>query len=443
MPASLIRPRSLQADVDSLRRGEVGLHEYVDELCDRIEQVDPQIRAYVDEPDRRARLRAEADALTKRWPQPAQRPSLFGAAVAVKDIMRVDGLPTRAGSEVPPELLNGDQAVIVSRLRAAGALVVGKTVTAEFAGSAPGRTLNPHDLSRSPGGSSSGSAAAVAAGLCTLSLGTQTIGSVIRPAAFCGIAGCKPTYGRITVEGVIAHSPSFDTLGIFAADVESMSVAAGVVWDDWTAVTAETSETADSGSTSSATLGVPSGRFLDQVDADALRSFDDDCARLRAAGHQVVEVDVLPGLEEVIRNNLVINRYEFARTHADWFDRHRSGYRDKTARSIEDGRAIAPAEYHASLRHLASFRLRLDELLESLGVSALVTPAATGAAPVGIETTGNPAMALPWTYAGLPAASLPAGQAKNGMPLGIQLVGRRGEDEALVALAAQVAAALA
>ncbi len=438
MPTSLIQPRSLLADSAALRNGQVGLPEYVDALCDRIAVVDPQIHAYVDEPDRRARLHAEAAALTSRWPTPDERPSLFGVALAVKDIMRVDGLETRAGSEVPPEVLAGDQAVIVDRLRAAGALVVGKTVTAEFAGSAPGETLNPHDLGRSPGGSSSGSAAAVVAGLCTLALGTQTIGSVIRPAAFCGIAGFKPTFGRISVDGVIAHSPSFDTLGLLASDVDSLAAAAGVTWDAWAPARAAGDSTARP-----TRLGIPVGRYLDQADGDALRVFADGCAQLRAAGHDVIEVDVLKDLDDVIKHNHVINRYELAVTHAAWFDRYRAGYRDKTAKSIEEGRAISQAEYDASLHHLATFRSQLDDRLDSLDVAALVTPAARGAAPIGIETTGDPAMAMPWTFAGLPAVALPFGVADSAMPLGLQLVGRRGADEALIALAGQVARTLA
>ncbi|HEX5542223.1 MAG TPA: amidase, partial [Micromonospora sp.] len=204
---SLVRPRSLIGEVAALRGGERDLSVEVARLCDRIDEVDPELQAFVPEPDRRGRLAEEARSVAARWTRPETRPALYGVPVGVKDVVRVDGLPIRAGSAFPPEVLGGAQASVVERLRAAGALVAGKTVTAEFAASAPGPTRNPHDPAYTPGGSSSGSAAAVAAGMVPLAIGTQTIGSMIRPAAFCGVVGFKPTHGRIPADGVIAHSP--------------------------------------------------------------------------------------------------------------------------------------------------------------------------------------------------------------------------------------------
>ncbi len=164
--------------------------------CDRIESEDPQVHAFVAEPGRRARLLAAAAGLAARSAGSERKPPLYGVVAGIKDVIRVDGLPTRAGSRLPAEILAGPQAPAVGRLLAAGALVAGKTVTAEFAVIAPGPTRNPRAPGHTPGGSSSGSAAAVAAGMVPLALGTQTIASVIRPAAFCGVAGFRPTYGR-------------------------------------------------------------------------------------------------------------------------------------------------------------------------------------------------------------------------------------------------------
>ena len=176
-----INSAPLALTVEKLRTGQMDLVAYVDEMCDRLEKLDSHIEAMLPEPDRRSRLRSEATALQARYPDPANRPPLYGALVAVKDIFHVSGFVTAAGSEVPPELFAGPEATCVQMLRDAGALILGKSVTTEFAYFEPGPTRNPHNLSHTPGGSSSGSAAAVAAGLCTLSLGTQTIGSVIRP----------------------------------------------------------------------------------------------------------------------------------------------------------------------------------------------------------------------------------------------------------------------
>ncbi|MFY9915397.1 MAG: amidase [Nocardioidaceae bacterium] len=408
--------------------GGTTLHEAVDALCDRIEQTDRDLSAYVDEPDRRERLHDEATNLLMCWPDPGARPPLFGVPLAVKDVMHVDGWVTRAGSRVDPEVIAGQEATVVTRLRDAGVLVVGKTVTAEFAAKSPGPTRNPHDLTRTPGGSSSGSAAAVAAGTAVLATGTQTIGSVIRPAAFCGIVGVKPTHGRASIDGIIAHSPSFDTPGLFGPDVATVAAAAAVMWDTW-------DPRAVARPVAGGRLVVPGGAFLAQVEPAALRHFASTCRSLADADWTVTELDLVPDLDDIRAHNLVVNRYELAEVHAQWFDAHRDGYASSTIDSIEEGRRISPEDYAASCKQLAEFRLDLDDRLVASDATAVLTPAALGPAPVGIETTGNPAMALPWTYAGLPAISLPSGTTAAGLPLGVQVVGRRGDDEALVALA--------
>lgn len=222
--------------------------------CDRIDRLDARIKAFVREPDRRGRLAAEAAA--------APPGVLSGVMVGVKDIVRIDGMDTRAGSAVPPEVLAGPQAPLVDRLRAAGALVAGKTVTAEFAVTAPGPTRNPHNTAHTPGGSSSGSAAAVAAGMVPLAVGTQTVGSVVRPAAYCGVVGFKPSFGRVPVDGVIANAPSFDTVGVLAADVAMATRGASVLCDDWREPAAGDGRPV---------LGVPVGPYLDRAGTEARR----------------------------------------------------------------------------------------------------------------------------------------------------------------------------
>ena len=363
------------------------------ETADRIEKLDPAIEAFVAEPGRRERLQKEAAEVGTRWPDRGDRPALFGVAVGIKDIMRVDGLPTRAGSALPAEALAGAQAPLVDRLLAAGAVVAGKTVTAEFAVLAPGPTRNPYDPAHTPGGSSSGSAAAVAAGMVPLAIGTQTIGSMIRPAAYCGVAGFKPTYGRIPVAGVIANAPSLDTVGIFAREVAGLLPAAGVLCDGWRwpAGTGGTGRDGTS-ATRRAVLGVPSGPYLERAEPAALHAFDAQTRVLRDAGFTVRQVPLMADFEATVTQLFVLNRYETARVHADWFARYGELYRPETAEAIREGQAIDDAAHARALREQAGFRERTLAAMDVAGIDLWITPAATGPAPLGLGSTGSSIM---------------------------------------------------
>ncbi|MEV6127363.1 amidase [Streptomyces violaceusniger] len=398
--------------------------------CDRIEDADREIRAFVPEPGRRERLLREARMADQRWDGSGGRPALFGVPVGVKDIVHVDGLPTRAGSDVPAEALAGPQASLIGRLRAAGALVAGKTVTAEFAVTAPGPTRNPHHLGHTPGGSSSGSAAAVAAGMVPLAVGTQTIGSMIRPAAYCGVVGFKPTHGRIPSDGVIANAPTFDTVGLFAPDVATLAPAAAVLCDGWR-------PSGDGGETTGRrpVLGIPLGPYLDRADAEARGSFEERARRLEAAGCTVRRMPFPDDFDQVRADQVVIGRYELARTHAVWFPRYAERYREQTAEAIRQGQRIGDDAYAAALRARAAFRDRLVAAMDRDGIDLWITPAATGPAPFGLKSTGDSVMSLPWSYAGVPALALPAGRAAGSLPLGVQCVARPGADERLLAWA--------
>ncbi|WP_042455113.1 amidase [Streptacidiphilus jiangxiensis] len=406
------------------------------QLCKRIEAGDAAVRAFVGNGEtdsaRRRRVQAEEGVVRERWGSPAQRPPLFCVPVAVKDIVRVDGLPTRAGSRLPADVFAGAQASAVDRLRSAGAIVAGKTVTAEFAMSAPGPTRNPHDLEHTPGGSSSGSAAAVAAGIVPLAIGTQTVGSIIRPAAYCGVVGFKPTFGRIPNDGVVPNAPSLDTLGVLADGLAMAEAAASVLCDGWSAV----------GVVAAPVLGVPDGPYLQRSDADGLAAFEKQVRVLVDAGFTVRRVPMLDDFDNLMSGLRAVNRYEAARSHAEWFPRYGHLYQPQSVATVQQGHAITREEYTMGLKQQEVLRARLGHDTNDAGVDLWIAPSATGPAPRGLDSTGSPVMCAPWSYAGWPALSLPAGRNPQGLPFGLQCVGPAHSDELLIKWAEPIAAAL-
>ncbi|MFW5873649.1 MAG: amidase family protein, partial [Bacillota bacterium] len=210
---------------ENLNRGNQKIDEIIASSLALIEEKEDLIAALLPEKDRKERLEQDIKKLKDNYSSAVSNPDLYGVPVAVKDIFHVNGFKTRAGSRLDPDLLTGKEGYLIKKLHSQGALVIGKSVTTEFAHFEPGPTRNPHNPEHTPGGSSSGSAAAVAAGYCPLALGTQTIGSIIRPAAFCGIIGFKPSYGRIPLEGLIKFSKSVDHIGFFTRDIKDMEIA--------------------------------------------------------------------------------------------------------------------------------------------------------------------------------------------------------------------------
>ncbi len=431
--------------------GESELLAYLERLEERFASRDPELRAFLPEPGRFDRLRAEARRRFERFPDPAARPPLFGVPVGVKDIFHVDGFPTAAGSRLPPEELAGPQAGCVTRLLAAGALIAGKTATTEFAYFAPGPTRNPRHPGHTPGGSSSGSAAAVGAGLCPLALGTQTIGSICRPAAYCGVVGFKPTYGRVPLDGVVPLAPSLDHVGVLAASAELAARAAAVLCDGWRRVRpgSLTGGTAGAAGDSTArspalpVLGVPEGPYLERAEPAGRRGFEAACERLAAAGWKVRRIPALDDFEAIERRHRRLVAAEAAAVHADWFARYGDRYHPKTRELLEAGRGVKPEQLAADLAGREELRRRLETQMTAEGIDLWVSPAAPGPPPAGLDGTGDPVMNLPWTYAGMPAASLPAGRSRSGLPLGLQLAGRRDADEQLLAWAAELEPVLA
>ncbi len=399
-----------------------------DRLLARLTERDRGLFAFLPEPGRRARLIGELEA--------APEGPLAGIAVGAKDIFAARGMPLRAGSALPPELLaerlgNGD-APCVARLKAAGAVVLGKTVTTEFAAMEPNATRNPRNPAHTPGGSSSGSAAAVARGICPLALGTQTVGSMIRPAAYCGVIGFKPSLGGIDTSGVLPFSVSVDHVGVFADGFERLEAALAVMMDDYRPV-------APSGMTR---LVVPVGNYLAQTESRAREAFERTLAGLEAAGVELRRVNVMDDIDEIARRHYDLIYREFALEHRDWFAEWAPLYRPASAHMAVAGAELDDEVIGIGRRSGLMLRARLGEVLDDLGADAWVMPAATGPAPRGQGHTGDPAMSTPWTHAGMPALTLPAG-AIDGLPLGLQLAGAFGADAGLLATARRIDAALA
>lgn len=396
-------------------------------------QREPHIHAFVAEEARFKRLLREAKALARKYKKPGQRPALFGLLLGVKDIFHAQGFDTRAGSHLPARALRGAEAAAVHKLKQAGALVAGKTVTTEFAYFTPGPTRNPHNPDHTPGGSSSGSAAAVAAGLVDIALGTQTIGSVIRPASFCGVVGYKPSHGRISADGVIPLAPSLDHVGVFAQRVELIQGAAEALVNKWS----------DSPASAQLIIAIPNGEYLKHASAEMLAHLDSVAERLRQSGYHVKRVAALNGFAPIVETHRTILAAEASQVHAAWFARYPHLYSAKFAELIQRGRSISQTELEEAIEAARGLRHALGALMNLHGFQLWLAPSAVGAAPAGLASTGDPVMNLPWTQAGMPALGLPTGWSAQGLPLGSQFVAAYGQDEQLLAWGAGIEAALA
>lgn len=422
----LISSERLEETAERLHLGSKALDTYLQYKAREIALKEINIRALLPEKHRFKRLQQQADSLKKKYPTAEERPDLYGILVGVKDLFHLEGFPTRAGSRLPPELLTGDEGKVISDLKNAGALMLGKTVTTEFAYFAPGPTRNPHNPEHTPGGSSSGSAAAVAAGYCPLALGTQTIGSVIRPAAFCGIVGFKPSFARIPTEGMLLFSPSADHAGLFTQDMAGMRRAARLVCRNWRESEVSLKEAA------SPALGIPVGPYLKQTSSQGKEAFSSQMKFLSRRGYELKEVEIFADIMEINKSHNRLIAREFAETHFSWYQKYGDSYRQKTAELIETGKQISDKTYRQDRSQQSQLRSELQAIMKAEKIDLWISPPAPGPAPEGLESTGDPVMNLPWTNAGLPAVNLPAGKFNNGLPSGLQLVGNfRGDEELL------------
>src|SRR3954464_1529553 len=380
---------------------------------------EPGLRAFLPEEGRFERLRREAEALAARWPDPAKPPPLFGVLVGVKDVFHVDGFKTRAGSRLPPSVLRGREAPAVTALRNAGALILGKAVATEFAYFAPGPTRNPWNPAPRRGGSGGARAPAVAAGLCPVALGTQTVGSIVRPAAFCGVVGFKASRTQISTDGIIPLSPTLDQPGLFARDAATARLVAGVLCDRWRPYPPERKPR----------MGVAVGPYLQRVSKEGMIHFRGVCDRLADAGYEILPVPAMDDFAEVVDRHYRVVAAEVARVHEKWFARYESLYDPRTAELIRKGAAITDEELARDVAGCRRLGDELTSLMDEHRIDLWISPAAVGPAPKGLDATGDPVMNLPWTQAFKPVANVPAGRSADGLPMGLQIAAVMGDDE--------------
>ena len=363
---------------------------------------------------------------------------LHAVPVGIKDIIDTADLPTENGTVLHAGRQPQHDAVVVARLRAAGGLLMGKTVTTELATYAPGKTRNPHDPSRTPGGSSSGSAAAVAAGMVPLAIGTQTNGSVIRPASFCGVVGYKPPAGLIPRTGVLRQSPALDQVGVFARSVEDAALLAEGLcgWDVRDPSTAPRKmprllEAALGQEDRPPRFGFVRTPMWEQVAPDAQAAFLELANLL---GEHVVEIELPHKAASVVNWHRTLMEAEIAKSFEAEYASGAGQLSVSLRAQIERGRATNVADYQRALEQRVLVAEAFDDLFD--GIDAILTPATLGTAPMGLESTGDPVMCTLWTFTGQPAISLPKLHGADGMPLGVQLVGRREDDARLLRTAA-------
>ena len=422
--------------VDGMRAGGLTAEGLVASCLDRIRSRDAEIRAwvqvYADEAFAEARD-CDREAGQGRWRGP-----LHGIPVGVKDIIHVRGMWTRAGTPVYPAHFADEDAPVIARLRQAGAIFLGKTETTAFANNDPAITRNPWHPEHTPGGSSSGSAAAVADRMCPVALGTQTGGSLLRPAAYNGIVGFKATYGRISNEGVIPNSWSLDHVGVHTRSVADAAMLWSCLREDEPRPFARMPDPPRTSRPwvpgSPPRLGHIRQCFEAETSAEVLENLATVRERFRSAGAEIVELPLPPSFEFVIPAWDAIKLAELYTYHRPLFEAHREEYPPKLRKRLENGCDVPGHQYVEYLQHRIVFQREMCAQLAD--VDAVFMPIASTTAPKGLCSTGSSYFNRPWTVSGFPALSLPTGLDKNGLPFGMQIAAQPFAEERLLHTAA-------
>ena len=408
-----------------IREGRITSVELAESLLERISAFDSELQAWVTV-DREDVLSEARRRDEERDAGDIQGP-LHGIPIGLKDIFYTEGMKTTACSPIYEEFVPGYDATCVAMLKEAGAIVLGKAVTTEFASGDPSRTRNPWNPAHTPGGSSSGSAAAVSAGMCSAALGSQTGGSTGRPAAYNGIVGLKPTYGRISCYGVVPLSWSLDTVGILTRSVEDAAIMlqamAGYDRNDpgsYDAPVTDYLAEMDLARTPPR-IGLIREFFYDHSSQEVREHTDEVARRLAEAGAEVEEIGLPESFGSAHECQRITSSVEAAAFHEENFMARPDDYGPRIRASIEAGMRVSAVRYAQAMRARGGFRADMVAALR--GVDVALTPATPGPAPKDLSTTGDPAFQSPWTSAGLPAIVIPSGMSESGLPLAAQLAG--------------------
>ena len=439
MDASKLNWLSASDAARSIRDGSMSALELVDACLARIAEAEPAVQAWahLDPEHAREQARArDADRSAGRAIGP-----LHGVPVGIKDIFDTADYPTEDGSVLHAGRTPAWDSTAVEMLRAAGAVILGKTVTTEFATYSPGKTRNPHNPAHTPGGSSSGSAAAVAAGMVPLALGSQTNGSVIRPASFCGVFGFKPTHGLIPRGGVMKLSRTLDHVGMFARSLEDIALLAEqlVGHDPRDPDTRPRARIAFSAVAAQEPpfpplLAFVKGPVWDRATEETRDAF---LELKEALGDRVVDVELPESSRLSLEWHRTIMEAEMAAHLDDEWERGREKLSDSLRAQLARGREVSALEYQRARARIALLNQGFEDIFERC--DAIVTPASAGTAPEGLAATGDPSFCTLWTLCGMPALSLPLMRGGNGLPLGVQLVGARDADARLLRTAVWLA----
>jgi len=417
---------------EAIRDGRITSEALVSACLDRIAALEERIGAWAHLDPGHALDQARAADLARREGKPLG--PLHGVPVGVKDIFDTNDMPTEDGTVLHAGRRPTEDATAVALLREAGAVLLGKTVTTELAVYSPGKTRNPHDPTRTPGGSSSGSAAAVAAFMAPLAIGTQSNGSVIRPASYCGVYGYKPSHGLISRHLVLQQSRPLDQVGVFARTVEDAALIAEqmMAYDDRDPDMRPRARPTLLKTTAEEPPIDPRLAFVktpawDQADGDTKEAFAELVAHL---GESAGEFKLPERFHEAVGLHRTIMEADLARSFEQEYARGRDRLSPILREMIERGQKVLAVEYNRALGLIPVLNHALDKIFE--WHDAIITPATTGEAPVGLESTGSPIFCTLWTLCGMPAITLPMMQGAHGMPIGVQLVGARGDDARLL-----------
>lgn len=415
-----------------IRDGEITSEELVQACLDRIEQVDGEVQAWAHlKPDYALEQARAAD--THRMRGGALGP-LHGIPVGIKDIIDTKGLSTEYGTVLCSGRIPMEDSRVVSMLKEAGAIIMGKTVTTELAVYGPGKTRNPHNPAHTPGGSSSGSAAAVAAYMVPLAIGTQTNGSVLRPASYCGVLGFKPSHGQIPRTGILKQSPPLDTVGTFARCIEDIALLTEVLIgydvsdpDTDTQATPPLSRVSAEEPPLTPIVGFAKTAQWDEAEDATQEAFVE---LAEALGDDCTELPLPEPFEKLIDLQRDIMFADLAKNFAGYYDKGKDKLTETLCSMIEEGQKVTAVDYNRAVDSQTFLNAELNAVFEHFDM--IILPATTGEAPEGLGSTGSPIFNTLASYCGIPAITLPLMEGPNGLPLGVQVIGPKGDDARLL-----------